>query len=325
VARRKSDPVNNIYDLKKLEDLVLKRTPKRPTKRLVASTPPENLAGMVKRHFTFGAGARVMPHRQEWIDAINSTQRRDGTWPRIPHSCPWCGDARVIGRITAALWHLGGMPRYRIKPIERLTRKPALIRWLEGLNWDHPWGGAGNDCIGLVQAMANLGICTRGTAQTVLNFANERMRSPRTGLIAKGRFRAAGDQQFGSAFAFGIIFEFLKVDFPWAGRLVEFILSRQLPSGSWSKEFPGGSYNMDAAWMLSRWTRYGSKHRARAEAALLRLARWLKRQVAGRRGAEKERALKKIATTLLLLQEVFPSEAHRNRVWRYGCDMTIHP
>ena len=32
-----------------------------------------------------------------------------------------------------------------------------------------------------------------------------------------------------------------------------------------------------------------------------------------------------IATTLLLLQEVFPSETHRNRVWRYGCDMTIHP
>ena len=33
----------------------------------------------------------------------------------------------------------------------------------------------------------------------------------------------------------------------------------------------------------------------------------------------------KIATTLLLLQEVFPPETHRNRIWRYSCDMTIHP
>ncbi len=82
---------------------------------------------------------------------------------------------------------------------------------------------------------------------------------------------------------------------------------------------------MDAAWILSRWTRYGSPLRPDAEAALKRLCRWLKREVAKLKGAEKEAGLMKIATTLLLLQEVFPSESHRNRVWRYSCDMTIHP
>lgn len=324
MAKRKPDPVNDIYDLKKLEDLIATRTPSRPTKRLAAA-PAESIAGVVKRHFTFGLGPRVMPHRREWLDALDSSQRPDGTWPRIPHSCPWCGEARVFGRITAAYWHLGARPRRPIKPLERLARRPALVRWLEGLNWDHPWGGAGHDCIGLVQAMANIGVCTRGAVQTVLDFVNERMRAPRTGLIAKGRFVRSGDQRFGSAFAFGIVFEFFKADFPWAERLVKFILSRQHASGSWSKDFPGGSFNMDAAWMLSRWTRYGSKHRGAAEAALRRLARWLKRQVAKLRGSEKEEALMKIATTLLLLQEVFPSAAHRNRVWRYSCDVTIHP
>ena len=203
--------------------------------------------------------------------------------------------------------------------------KEALTRWLEGLNWGHPWGGAGHDCIGLVQAMANVGLGTRGAAQAVLEFVNVRMRERETGLVARGLFDEPGDQQLGSAFAFGIVFEFLKADFPWAERLAGFILSRQHRSGSWSREFPGGSFNMDAAWMLSRWTRYGSPLRAPAEAALRRLARWLGREVSRRRGAERERALMKIATTVLLLQEVFPSSSHRNRVWRYSCDMTIHP
>ena len=325
LAKRKPDLVNDIYDLTKLEKLIVKRSPARPTKRLVAKTPAEPLAGMVIRHFNFGLGARVMPHRDEWIDAINSTQRPDGMWPKLPHACPWCDEMSPTGYVTAALWHLGGMPRYRVRPVEKLLKRPALVKWLAGRNWDHPWGGAGHECIGLVQTMANLGLGSRGAAQTVLNFVNERMRDPATGIIARGHYDEPGDQQFGSSFAFGIIFEFLKVDFPWADDLVEFILSRQHASGSWSTEFPGGSFNMDATWMLSRWTRHGSPRRAKAEAALRRLARWLRREVAARRGDEKEAGLMKVATTLLLLQEVFPSEAHRNRVWRYSCDMTIHP
>jgi len=324
VTASKPDLVNDVYDLKKLEDLVERRTPKRPTRRLVAKTPAEFLARMVQLHFVFGLGPRIMPYREEWIDAINSTQRPDGTWPTA-HGCPYCPLMSATGYVTSALWYLGGRPRRRLRTVERLADRRSLRRWLEALNWGHPWGGAGHECIGLTQAMANLGISSRGTVQTVLDFVNERMREPRTGIIARGRFKEPGDQQFGSTFAFGIIFEFFKADFPWAERLVEFILSRQHPSGSWSREFPGGSYNMDAAWMLSRWTRHGSKHRAAAEAALRRLARWLKGEVARLRGAEKEAALLSIATTLLLLQEVFPSESHANRVWRYACDMTIHP
>lgn len=325
MAKKQRDIVNDIYDLKKLEALIFKRTPKRPTKPLIASAPPERLAFMVKRHFDFGFGARIMSFREEWINAINSTQRPDGTWPFIPHSCIPCRIIRPIGIITAALWHLGGQPKYRVKPVERLLNKRALIRWLEGLNWAHPWGDAGHNCIGLTQAMANIGIGTRGVVQMILNFADQKMRDPITGIIAKGHFDKPGDQQFGSSFAFGIIFEFFKVDFPWADRLVRFILSRQHASGSWSREFPGGSFNMDAVWMLSRWTRYGSRYRKDVEAALRKLARWLKREVANRKGEEKELGLMKIATTLLLLQEVFPSESHKNHVWRYSCDMTIHP
>ncbi len=325
MARKKPDIVNDIYDLVKLEKLIEDDLPKRPTRKMIAATPPETLAAMVCRHFNFGLGSRILPHRDEWTDAINSAQERDGTWPRIPHSCSWCGQARVAGRITGALWHLGGKPRYRLAWVERMSRKASLVKWLDDINWDHPWGGAGHDCIGLCQTMANLGLCTRGTVQTVLNHVNSKMRQLDTGLIAKGHFDEPGDQQFGSTFAFGIVFDFFKADFPWADDLVRFILSRQHRSGTWSKGFPGGSYNMDAAWILSRWTRYGSALRGDAEAALKRLARWLKREVAKLKGAEKKAGLMKIATTLLLLQEVFPSESHRNRVWRYSCDMTIHP
>ncbi len=325
MAKKGKDIVNDIYDLKKLEEFVLRHTPKRPTKRMAAKAHAEDLAGAVRRHFDFGFGARIMPYRQEWIDAMNSTQRPDGNWTKKPYSCTWCSEMSTAGYITGALWHLGGKPRYKIKMAERLLKKRALIKWLETRHWGHPWGGAGHDCIGLTQVMANTGLGTRGMVQTVLNFVNEKMRDPKTGIIAKGHFDRPGDQQFGSSFAFGIIFAFFKVDFPWADRLVRFILSRQHPSGSWSKIFPGGSFNMDAAWMLSRWTRYGSKYRKDTEAALKKLARWLKRELPKTKGREWVAGLMKIATTLLLLQEVFPSERHKNRVWRYSCDMTIHP
>ena len=325
MASTKPDVVGGICDLAGLQRLVEERTPRRPAKKLVARHGAESLAAMVCRHFNFGLGPRIMPYREEWIDAINSTQRADGSWDVPADSCPWCGEARVIGRITAALWHLGGRPRRPVSFVERMARRATLLGWLRGLNWDHPWGGAGHDCIGLVQAMANVGVCSRGTVQTVLDFVNSQMREAGTGLIARGRFGEAGDQQFGSAFAFGIIFEFFKADFPWAERLVEFVLSRQRRSGSWSREFPGGSFNMDAAWMLSRWTRLGSPLRGEAEKALKRLARWLRREVAKLRGEARAEGLMSIATTLLLLQEVFPSESHRSPVWRYSCDMTIHP
>lgn len=325
MVKKRRDIVNDIYDLKKLEAFILKHTPKRPTKRMIATTQPSSLAGMVTRHFNFGLGARIMPFRQEWIDALNASQLPDGTWPKRPYECSKCGVISPTGYVTGALWHLGGKPKRRIKMVEQLVDRRALIKWLEARNWEYPWGGAGHECIGLTQTMANIGLGTRGTIQTILNFVNEKMRDPKTGIIAKGHFDKPGDQQFGSSFAFGIIFDFFKVDFPCADKLVKFILSRQHRSGSWSKDFPGGSFNMDAVWMLSRWTRYGSKYRKDVKAALKKLARWLKCELAKCGGEKKVAGLMKIATTLLLLQEVFPSEHHKNRVWRYSCDMTIHP
>jgi len=318
MARHRIDIVNEIYDLARLEALMLRRLPARPPRR---ATPAERLAGIVSQHVTIGRKDRVMAHRDEWIDAINATQKRNGEWPYDPD---WRREIGVIGQVSAALFQLGGRPKYRIRLVERLRRPAALNKWLRERNWAHPWGGAGHDVIGLVQTMANLGLPARGIAQRVVEFV-EGLRQSGTGLLAEGHFDEPGDQQFGSTFAFGIIYEFLHLPLPDAPALVRFILSRQHRSGSWAKTFPGGSFNMDAVYLLSRWTRYGSPLRPDAETALKRLARYLKREIAKRRGREREDAAMVIAKTLLLLQEVFPSTRHRNRIWRYACDMTIHP
>ncbi len=321
MASKAPDLVNDIYHLGKLEELMLSRMPAYPARALVKKSTAPALAGIVKDHFMIGHGDRVLAHREAWIDAINETQRPDGTWPYDPQ---WMREVRVIGLVSGGLFHLGGRPRYRIELLDRFRRPRSLEKWLRERAWDHPWGGAGHDVIGLIATMTNLGLGTRGMAERVIRFI-ETQRQQGTGLIAEGHFDQPGDQQFGAAFAFGFLYDFLRVDCPWIDSLVQFILSRQKRSGSWAREFPGGSYNMDAAFMLSRWTRQNSPLRQDALAALRRLARYLKREIAKRHGREKQDAAIRIASTLLLLQETFPSPEHRNRVWRYGCDITLHP
>lgn len=316
------DIVNDICDLAKLEKWLIARMPQRPTDDMrQAENGALQAAHVIKRHVELGHGPRVMEHRQEWIELINSHQRPDGSWPYDPQ---YMRDVRMIGHVTCGLWHMGARPARRIAAVEQLASRPTQLgKWLDERQWTRPWGGAGHDCIGLLQTMFCCGLGSRGVGQAIIDYTRK-LRDDR-GLMAKGFFDEPGDQQFGATFAFGIIYDFLRVDLPQAPRLVEFILERQLPSGSWSAEFPGGSRNMDAVYLLSRWTRLGSPQRAPAEKALRKLAMYLKKQLATRRGAELAAAKTKIASTLGLLQEVFPSPGQANRIWRFGCDLTLHP
>jgi hypothetical protein len=315
------DIVNDICDLGRLEKLIIASMPERPGDELrAADDAAAQAARIIKRHFELGHGPRVMAHRDEWAELINSRQLPDGSWPYNPQ---YMRDVRMIGHVSAGLWHLGAAPARRIAVVERLQRPAALKAWLDRREWARPWGGAGHDVIGLLQTMFCVGLGTRGVAQRVIDYTRE-LRDER-GLMARGHFDEPGDQQFGATFAFGVVYDFLRVDFPQAPQLVEFILQRQHRSGSWSRAFPGGSLNMDAVYMLSRWTRNGSPQRPEAENALRKLVRWFVRELARLRGDELTQARIRIASTLGLLQEVFPSASQKNRIWRFGCDLTLHP
>lgn len=313
------DPVSAIIDTGELEALMLQGLDAPP--EADDERPAEDLAQLVVRAYTLGQGALIARHRQRWLDALDARQRADGTWPYDPR---WRRAIRVVGQVSAAYFLLGARPRHRIALIDELQDPAALRQWLERRNWDHPWGGAGHDVIGLIQSMANLGVGSAGTACRVMDFV-QALAEPDTGHLAAGRFEVAGDQQFGAAFAFGIIYAFMRRPLPWAEPLLDFVLVRQYASGSWAPTFPGGSFNMDAAWLLSRYTRLMPHRREQAEQALRRLARYLAQELEQRQGEARQRAATQMFKTIVLLAEVFPHPQHRHRIWRFATDLTLHP
>ncbi|MEX0745274.1 MAG: hypothetical protein WD118_06695 [Phycisphaeraceae bacterium] len=313
------DVVAAIIDPAELEALVLEGLDAPPAED--DDRPAEALAGRVVQAFMLGQGWRVAEHRAAWLAALDKRQLADGTWPYDPN---WRREIRIIGQVSAAYFLLGGRPRHRIALVDELQERQRLERWLAARNWASPWGGAGHDVIGLIQTMANLGIGSSGVACQVMDYV-ERLVDPESGHIAVGYHDEPGDQQFGACFAFGILYAFLHRGFPWADRLLDFLFTRQHASGSWAEQFPGGSFNMDAAWLLSRYTRLLPHRRAEAEAALRRLADYLRGELACRVGDERRKAALAMHKTIGLLAEVFPSPTHGHRIWRFATDVTIHP
>ena len=214
----------------------------------------------------------VLPHRDALVEALQRDQDPDtGMWTHEDWHVPF---VPVLQRVTA-LHVLDARPVHPVRELERiLSSDDALRDWVEGLNWSHPWGGAtgaGHSLIAFTYSADDLGLITQAQLGIIRSIV-ETGRDDVYGAWHRDHLKTPEMLHLGGAFAQGIVYARFGWPLDRVEGTVKMLEELQLDTGSWNAKWPAGSADMDAAWMLDRYTRHDAALRRRATAMLERCA-----------------------------------------------------
>jgi len=120
----------------------------------------------------------------------------------------------------------------------------------------------------------------------------------------------------GGAFAQGIVYARFGWPLSRPEGTVRMLEELQLETGSWNVNWPAGSTDMDAAWMLDRYTRHDAELRGRAMPMLERCAKYTLARLADPEDSAKA-SVGTHVNLLSVLRTVFPDPSDDLPPWRF--------
>jgi hypothetical protein len=276
----------------------------------------ESISGFVTLALKLDRLDRVAPHREALLTALQAGQDPDtGTWAHEEWHVPL---VPVLQRVTA-LHALGARPMHPVRELERvLSDERTLRRWVEGLDWSRPWGGptgAGHSLISMTYSADDLGLITQSQLE-IIRCIVEAGRDDVYGAWHRDHLGTPAMMHLGGGFAQGIVYARFGWPLDRPGGTVRLLEELQLESGSWNERWPAGSTDMDAAWMLDRYTRHDAALRRRALGMLERCARYTIARLGEPENAEKT-SIGTHVNLLSVLRGVFPDPADDVPPWRF--------
>jgi len=224
----------------------------------------------------------------------------------------------ILERGTA-LHALGASFAHPVRELERILASDAALReWLDALDWAWPWGGptgAGHNMICMTYSAADLGLISQAQLE-IVRATLDAHRDETYGVWSRGHFTRPELKQLGGAFAMGIVYARFRWPLSNPAGVVRLLEEMQLPSGSWMAEWPSRSTDMDAAWLLDRYTRHDAALRTRAVAMLERLARCHVAKLGDPVEGDKQ-SLGSSLNLLAVLRTVFPDPGDDTPPWRF--------
>lgn len=178
--------------------------------------------------------ATVSPgRRQEWIDHINSFasnsfgKATDGSYFDTNGHSVFHANGMVIG----ALGVLGGRQKFPCRLYEAFNTPEKVVPWLESLDWPHQWPGShlfwgGMVCYSMSRA------CTPAWRESVFRWLNDNL-DTQTGWWRRGIPNADRNQPLGGSVHILPIYQHHSRPFPCPERVIDSVLSLQLPYGGW--------------------------------------------------------------------------------------------
>jgi hypothetical protein len=169
--------------------------------------------------------------------------------------------------------------------------------------------------ISLTFSAADLGIITQAQLELVRR-ALDAGRDDVYGVWHRDHFTKLAAMQLGGAFAMGIVYARFRWPLPRPEGVVRMLEEMQLATGSWSDQWPAGSTDMDAAWLLDRYTRHDAALRAWALPMLARLAEYTIARLSDPADFESPSPVS-IVNLLSILRAVFPDPRDDAPPWEF--------
>ncbi len=259
----------------------------------------------------------VLPHKGALAASLRAGQDpATGNFARAEYHVPL---VPFLERGTA-LHALGATFEHPARDLQRiLASDTSLGEWLGALDWSWPWGGpagAGHSLISLTYSAADLGLISQAQLE-MIRATMEARRDENFGVWSRGCFSTPELKQIGGAFAMGIVYARFRWPLDRPEGVVRLLEGMQLPSGSWMPEWPSRSTDMDAAWMLDRYTRHDAALRTRALAMLERLASYHVAMLSDPGQCEKQ-SLGSSINLLSVLRTVFPDPGDDTPPWTFA-------
>ncbi len=247
--------------------------------------------------------------RREWIGYIQAQQQPDGTYRHQTQHIA----AHAFCHATGALNMLGGRQKRSPKFLDRYRNVAGIAQWLEGIDWQRPWG-ASHDIWGAGVPLA----CTAETPQAWRDglFAwLDREVDPTTGMWRRGVSYDNSLEPLGGAFHIWPIYAALDRPLPYPEKIIDRVLAMQRPDGSFDGGFGYG--NMDGVWVLAYLVERNSHRKDAVIEALNRNLVGLMTAYARRRQRwlGNAHSTESRVATLAILSTVLP-ESFTGRPWR---------
>jgi len=282
----------------------------------------EGSAGLVGQAKLLGKMHLLMPHREAIVAGLQA--RQDGETGLIVGGSEYECWPKVLSGVTSTLRVLGARLAKVPDKLAALTDERALLDWLESRNWDHPWGGptgAGHMVGGVLFALSDFALLTQRLMTVIFDYLDS-LRDEVCGVWAKGHFDPAspGPAQLGGAFYFGLMYDRFKrpLDRPEGACRMLIKMQDQAGVGTFCIDkrinWPYGSTDHDALWVLSRYSRLSAELREEVMPAIERYARYFVQQMSDERTYISSYPVDSI---LPILRAVFPDSDDDVGHWYY--------
>lgn len=167
--------------------------------------------------------------RTAWIDHINSyALSRDGSYTDTYNHSALHANGMVIG----ALGILGGRQRYNVKLYDAFRTVETVESWLENINWSRQWG-ASHLFWGGIHCYSLSSHCRPAWLEVVFSWLNRNL-DEHSGWWRKGIPHADRHQALGGSVHILPIYQHHNRVFPFPERVIDSVLSLQLPNGRWN-------------------------------------------------------------------------------------------
>lgn len=166
--------------------------------------------------------------RKAWVDYINRFQQpADGCYTdRYGHS-----KLHANGMTIGALGVLGGKQQYPVRLYEAFDTVEKVKPWLEQINWEKQWGAShrfwgGIHCYSLSSA------CGETWRDRVFAWLNSNL-DEQSGWWRKHTVYTDRHQPLGGSVHILPLYQHHRRPFPYPERVIDSVLSLQLPNGRW--------------------------------------------------------------------------------------------
>ena len=300
--------------LRRLHDTALTRIERALTEDVDGDT--EKAVAAVGLAQKLGRLDLVIPHREKLILTLQKDQDPDtGLWPHEEWHVPL---VPVLLRATT-LRVLGARLTHPVRELERILSSDDTVRaWVETLDWSHPWGGptgAGHNLICVTYSADDLGLITQAHLEIIRQVV-EGGRDDTYGVWHRDHLKTPEMMHLGGACAQGLVYARFGWPLDRPEGTVKMLEEIQLPTGSWNENWPAGCSDMDAVWLLERYTLHDAALRRRAMPMIERCAEYTIRRLTDPDDFEKARLWTHL-NLLSILRAVFPNPKDDVPPWKF--------
>ena len=276
----------------------------------------EKVIGTIALAHRLGRLDLVLPRRERLIPILQ--QGQDGASGGFPHE-EWHVPLVPVLLTVTGLRVLGAGLLHPVRELERiLSSDEALRDWVESLDWSHPWGGptgAGHNLISFTYSADDLGLISQAQLEIIRQVVDAG-RDDVYGVWHRDHLKTPEMMHLGGAFATGIVYARFGWPLDRPEGTVKLLEEIQLPTGSWNENWPAGSADMDATWLLERYTRHDAALRRRAMPMLERCAEYTVKRLTDPDDFAKA-AIDTHLNLLSILRALFPNPNDDLPPWRF--------